>query len=116
VYDSIPEGVWGLAESLYQTGWDSVLFWLKIKDMVNWFEENRTKLEKLDNNIGYWFDGGLTPWFKRYVLWLRELAGQGIFMSQIGIDCPTWNAWCTWGAKKHGFRLDIFKKSNFTRK
>ncbi len=110
VYDSIPQGVRELAEDLYQPGWDAVVFWLKIKDIVGWFESNRTKLEKLDNNIGYWFDGGLVVWFKRYKSWLRELAGQGIFMNQIGIDNPTWNAWCTWGAKKHNFRLEIFKK------
>jgi hypothetical protein len=103
VYNSIPAGVRKQAEGLYQPSWDAIIFWSKIRDIVYWFEGHRD----LEGNIGYWFDGGINVWFENYLKWLDDLAGQGLYLSHIGTDCPTWNAWCTWGARKHNFKLPL---------
>lgn len=112
VYDTIPGPIKDMAEELYQEGWDSLTYWRKIREIVVWYKSSRATLEGLDINTKYWLDGGVTAFFKRYSAWLRELAGNGIFLNQIGLDCPTWNAWCTWGAKKHNFKVSVLKKSN----
>jgi hypothetical protein len=102
VYESLPPKIRSIGETLYQEGWDPVVFWLKMKDIVGWYEDN-CQLISSEPNLRYWFEGSLVIWFRKYVNWVSTL--DGLYLKQVGIGNPTWTAWCTHSAKEHGFSL-----------
>lgn len=104
IYASLPVKVRESAEKIYKEEWDSVAFWKKIKGVLSWYEENSQRLVKKDANYRYWFDGGASAWFVRYVQWLQEF--DGLYFNQIGVGNATWAAWCASGAKKYGFKIE----------
>jgi hypothetical protein len=100
VYNSLPNKIKQLGEDLYQNGWDSVAFWCKIRDVVDWYESHVDLIQK-EPNLRYWFENDLNLWFKKYVTWLQQL--NGLYLKQIGINNPTWTAWCIYSSKEHNF-------------
>jgi hypothetical protein len=109
-YESLSGDIQDIAETLYKKEWDAVKYWNQIKSVVVWYKERSTALRRADNNISYWFEGGINGWFTRYIQWLKNLGdagGRGLFLKQVGTNNNTWNAWLTWGAKEHGIVIDM---------
>jgi hypothetical protein len=110
VWDQVPLAIRDIAQrELYLADWDELRFWCRIRDTVRWFETFSKQIMMADAAGRYWFDGGLVPWFARYVAWLSGLGGRGVHLSQIGPGNPTWAAWCVHGQGLHGFALDLTK-------
>lgn len=106
VFATIPVKIQEIAEKmLYQEGWDSMKFWCKIRDIVEWYYSAKARVND-DVNLGYWLDGGVAEWFSRYVSWAKEL---NLYLGQIGTGNATWNAWVLRGAKLHSFQADSLK-------
>lgn len=108
-HDSISAEMAVLAKTVLKPEFDPVVFWTKIKSVGVWYDERKKKLCALDNNCGYWFDGGKDVWFKNYINWLVELAGgkDRLYISNFGTGNKTWAAWCKTGMKNHSIEIDV---------
>jgi hypothetical protein len=108
VWATLPAGIPELAEQILNPKWDSISFWTRVRDVVEWFDTYRRALEEADSNACYWFDGGVVLWFERYVKWLLDLTGSGgMYLKNVGVYCPTWNAWYTHAARLHNIRVGL---------
>lgn len=110
IWAGLPDGIPELAERLRNPDWDARVFWARVRDVVEWYTVHRRPLEDRDSNACYWFDGGVAAWFGRYVQWLTDLSGangKGLWLKNIGVGCPTWEAWYTHAARAHNIRVSL---------
>lgn len=101
-----------LAKSLYQPGYDAVQYWARIKSIGDWYDERKKLLCGIDNNCGYWFDGGKSKWFSRYIDWLKQLGGgngQTLTLRNFGINNNTWAAFCKNGMQAHSIEIEMWQ-------
>lgn len=121
IYDSksLTDEMALLAKSLYQPGYDAVQYWARIKAVGEWYDERKKLLCEIDSGCGYWFDGGKSKWFARYIEWLKDLAGgEGATLSlrNFGPENATWIAFCKQGMKLHGIEIEMWQDIDVLRR
>jgi hypothetical protein len=110
VYDSLLPEVQAAAERVLSSQWDQGAFWTRIRGVCSWYTRVKSELIRKDTNARYWFAGGVVEWFDKYVDWLVSLSGgnpRALYLKQIGVGNPTWDAWCTASAQRHHITADI---------
>lgn len=109
VMQKIPEGPRKNAEAYLKTHpeWDIYNFWNKALALWSWMQDNKQRLS--NQNTAYEGTcGNFRLMFQCFSTFEAELTCGGKFqLNNFGIDCPTWNTFCSWMKKNYGISLQV---------
>ncbi|MFX0141037.1 MAG: hypothetical protein ACFFDN_45785 [Candidatus Hodarchaeota archaeon] len=92
------------AEKFRLPDWDEEKYWLKVKEMYEWWRTRRDALQYYNNDFSYIKDfDDLLAYMKKY----RKTWSTPWVLGNFGLMNKTWNLFATWLKKEVGFNLNV---------
>lgn len=109
VHDNLPKNLLTLVHTYYKPEFDGLKYYQKINAIVKYYNKYKKDLISKDGNCRYLFGKDEKDFLSSYFEFLIELTGnkENIYSKHIGLNCPTWKAYCSSMRKKHELKIAL---------